>query len=75
MKDTLRSVDLIYAYCDILDKVKDMNVKRAQKLEQLEVKLFSRELESASETNRHFLGAQEIVYSQNQTKLMKHQVT
>lgn len=75
MRDTLRSVDLIYAYCDILDKVKDVNIKRAQKLEQLEVKLFSRELETASETNRYLLGNQDVMFSHNNQKVMKNQVT
>lgn len=75
MKDTLRSIDLIYGYCDLLDKVKDVNLRRAQKLEQLEVNLFSRDLESASETNRNFLGAPDQLLHPSPSRVMKHQVT
>ena len=75
MKDTLRSLDMLYGYCDLLDKVKDVNVRRAQKLEQLEVNLFSRDLESASETNRNFLGTPDGLLHSSPSKVMKHQVT
>lgn len=33
MKDMLRAIDMIYGYCDLLDKVKDINLRRAEKLE------------------------------------------
>jgi len=29
----LKAIDLIYGYCDLLDKVKDISLQRAQKLE------------------------------------------
>ena len=52
MKDMIRGIDMIYAYCDLLDKVKDINLRRANKLEQIEINLFSREVDNVQEKSK-----------------------
>lgn len=52
LNDALKGIDTMYAYCELLDRVKDVNTSRAKKLEQFEIDLFSREVDVLDNYNR-----------------------